>query len=139
MRAVGNVVNLSTILGLVIAKVGRAQLSRSERGLILAEHYRRGFPKASAFTVGNVVIVPKASAAELARRLPEVLDHEDTHAWQYLYCLGLPFLPAYACAMAWSLVRTGDRAAANIFEVQADLTKGGYREVSRSWPWRRSS
>ncbi len=58
---------------------------------------------------------------------PTLMEHEDGHAWQYAYCLGLPFLPLYAMAVAWSMVRTGDRASANHFEVQADLLKGGYR------------
>jgi len=54
------------------------------------------------------------------------MEHEDAHAWQYAYCLGLPFIPLYFMALAWSVLRTGDRASANHFERQADLAKGGY-------------
>jgi hypothetical protein len=31
--------------------------------------------------------------------------------------------------MAWSVLRTGDRAARNFFERQAGLAIGGYREL----------
>lgn len=125
-RALANVVNLSTPLGVAVALIGRSRLRAASDGLIVAEGYRPNFPIAGAFTIGNVVIVPKRTLAELEAVNPQVLVHEDAHAWQYAYCLGLPFLPAYVAAMGWSWLRTGDRAAANFFEVQADLDKGGY-------------
>ena len=59
-------------------------------------------------------------------RRPELLAHEERHAWQYVACLGLPFLPLYAAAMAWSQLRTGDRASRNVFERHAGLDAGGY-------------
>lgn len=129
IRAVANTVNLSTPVGLAIAAAGRARFRRGPDGLVFAENYRLPFPIAGAFTVGNVVIVPRRTMAELAERHPDVVEHEDAHAWQYSYCLGLPFLGAYTAAMGWSWVRTGDRASANFFERQADLTKGGYSEL----------
>lgn len=129
IRAVANTCNLSTPLGLVIAAVGRGRLRLGPDGLLFAEKYRLRFPIAGAFTVGNVVIVPRGTMAELAERHPDVVEHEDAHAWQYSYCLGLPFLGAYTAAMGWSWVRTGDRASANFFERQAGLAKGGYAEV----------
>ncbi len=122
----GNAVNLSTPLGLLVAVLGRARLRLGPRGLILAEGYRLPFPVAGAFTVGDVVLT-SADFAELARRHPELLDHEEKHSWQYLCCLGLPFLPAYAIGLGWSVLRTGDLAAANVFEVWAGLADGGYR------------
>lgn len=130
-RAVANVVNLSTPLGLVIAAIGRSRLTLRGGGIVLAEGYRLSFPVAGAFTVGNVVLVPGRTMAEIEAINPDVLAHEDAHAWQYSYCLGLPFLPAYAVAMGWSWLRTGDRAAANVFEVQADLAKGGYTDYPK--------
>ena len=42
--------------------------------------------------------------------------------------LGLPFLPAYALAAAWSMWRTGDPASRNVFERRASLALGGYIE-----------
>ena len=35
--------------------------------------------------------------------------------------------PLYMLAMAWSMVRSGDRASANHFELQAGLERGGYQ------------
>ena len=128
LRSVGNVVNLSTPLGLLVAKVGRAEVRRGPRGLYLGEHYRLGFPVAGAFTIGNVIITAR-TWDELLSRHPALLDHEERHTWQYLCCAGLPFYPLYGVSMAWSMLTTGDRAAGNFFERQAGLATGGYREL----------
>ena len=65
-------------------------------------------------TVGNVVLT--ASDFEvLRRRNPELLDHEDAHAWQWFYCAGLPFLPLYGLACAWSWLRRGDVWSGNFY------------------------
>lgn len=125
IRAVANVVNLTTPLGLGMSAIGRARLRRGPRGLILAEHYGLPFPRAGAFTVGNVVVTAR-TLEELTARCPGTLDHEDTHAWQYAATLGLPFLPLYGLSSLWSWLRTGDWASGNVFERQAGLAKGGY-------------
>lgn len=125
VRVLGNAVNLSTPLGLVVAGLGRARLRPGPRGLVLGEGYRLPFPLAGAFTVGNVIITPSTFAA-LLQRHPELLTHEEQHSCQYLCCLGLPFLIAYPVAMGWSMVRTGNQAAGNVFEIQAGLESGGY-------------
>lgn len=127
VRRWGNLLNLSTPLGLLIAIAGRAEVSAGPRGLILAEHYRFAFPPASAFTVGNVVVTGH-TLDRLAEANPHTLDHEDAHAWQYLVTLGLPFLPLYAASSVWSWLRTGDWASANVFERHAGLFEGGYPE-----------
>ena len=131
VRAVGNAVNLSSVLGLGLALAGRAQLSRGPQALLLAEHYRLPLPKAGAFTIGNVVLVPKRTLAELEQLHPGTAAHEAAHAWQYFGFLGLPFLPAYALASGWSWLRTGDPASANWFERNAGLVSGGYPENPR--------
>lgn len=128
VRRVGNLVNLSTPLGLLIAAAGGARRRPGPYGLTLAEGYAIRFPSAGAFTVGNVVISP-VTFTDLTRRHPEVMEHEDAHAWQYLCCGGLPFLPLYALAVGWSWLRTGDPASANPFERGAGLARGGYREA----------
>jgi hypothetical protein len=137
LRAVWNAVNLSTPLGLAVAGLGRARLSRGPRGLVFAEGYRLGFPVAGAFTVGCVIVTPTSLAA-LEERHPGTLDHEDAHAWQWAALLGLPFLPAYLVAAGWSWLRTGDVASRNVFERKAGLVRGGYHERPATWAgWQR--
>jgi hypothetical protein len=125
LRSLGNLINLSTPLGLAVARIGRASIERGPRGLYLCEHYRLPFPIAGAFTIGNVITTGSTWEAMLSR-YPDLLRHEEGHTWQYLYCAGLPFYPLYALSMAWSLALTGDRAARNFFERQAGLSLGGY-------------
>lgn len=128
VRNFANWCNLSTPLGLVVARIGGARPRRDPRGLWLAEGYRLGFPMAGAFTVGSVVITASPSWADLEARRPGLMAHEEHHCWQYAYSMGLLYLPTYAAAMGWSWLRTGDRAAANFFEKAAGLERGGYRE-----------
>lgn len=132
VRAGGNAINLSTLLGLALAAAGRARFRRGPEALLVAEQYRLPLPKAGAFTVGNVVLVPGGALAEVEARCPGTTAHEAAHAWQYFVCLGLPFLPLYAVAAGWSWLRTGDAASANVFERLAGLARGGYVERPRS-------
>jgi hypothetical protein len=133
-RRIGNLVNLSTPTGLLVAALGRATVQRGPNGLILAENYRFRFPVAGAFTIGNVILT-SGRWEDLERRFPELLDHEEAHTWQYLYCFGLPYYLAYSACMGWSVLRTGDRAAANFFEREAGLVRGGYRELPNRSLW----
>jgi hypothetical protein len=135
-RWYANFLNLATPFGLLVAKLGGARLRPGPDGLVLAEGYRLGFPLAGAFTVGNVIVTAK-DFPSLLRRHPDLLKHEGRHAWQWMLCLGLPFLPLYLVAMAWSWLRTGDRAAGNLFEQAAGLAAGGYQLVG-SKPRRRA-
>ena len=123
-----NWVNLSTPLGLVLARVGGARFRRGPRRSILADYYRWTFPTGGAFTVGDVVIT-RHDLDLLATRRPALFEHELAHSRQWAACLGLPFLPLYAASMGWSWLRTGDRAARSFFERQAGLDDGGYAEV----------
>ena len=131
VRSLANWLNLSTPLGLALAGLGRARVRRGPRGLFIAEGSRLGLPRASAFTVGNVVLTPHPAMDALLAGSPRLLDHEDGHAWQYTYCLGLPFLPLYGLSAIWSWLRTGDTGSANFFERQAGLDAGGYQDLPR--------
>jgi hypothetical protein len=131
LRRAGNLVNLSTPLGVLLATVGRARIRRGPHGLLLAEGCRLPLFAAGAMTVGDVVLT-RGRFGDLVRHLPRVLEHESVHAVQWLRWGGLPFLPAYLLGGAWSLLRTGDRAAGNPFEVAAGLADGGYREPTRA-------
>lgn len=126
LRNVANLVNLSTPLGLLVALGTRSRL-RVVKGLLVAEESRLRLP-AAAMTIGSVVLVPRRTLEQAVERIPGLLEHEDAHAWQYAYCFGLPFVPAWFVAAGWSWLRSGDRATANHFEVQAGLALGGYRE-----------
>lgn len=129
LKAVLNVANGSTLLGLGVAAAGRARVGRGPRGLVLATSYRWSFPHAAAFTVGNVVLT-RHDAGWLAER-PRLLRHEERHSWQYVWTLGLPMLPLYGVAAAWSWVRGGDHSTHNVFETAAGLADGGYPLLSR--------
>jgi hypothetical protein len=129
-RRLGNLLNLSTPLGVLLARAGRARIRGGPHGLLLAENVRLPFPDAGALTIGDVVLTT-GRFADLVGRLPRVLDHEARHADQWLRWGGLPFIPAYLLGAGWSLLRTGDRAAANPFERAAGLGDGGYAEVDR--------
>ncbi|HEV2930854.1 MAG TPA: hypothetical protein VGW74_19395 [Propionibacteriaceae bacterium] len=125
VRLMGNMVNLTTPVGLLVAIIGGARIRRGPRGLFVGEGYRLKFPVANAFTVGSVITTTR-TWPELLRSNPRLFDHEERHTWQYLCCIGLPFYPAYGLCMAWSMLRTGDRAAQNFFERKAGLADGGY-------------
>ena len=109
LRQIANVLNGSTLLGLLLAACARTTVSSGPRGLLIASRYRWRLPFAAAFTVGNVVLF--RAGPEYARANPVLLGHEERHSTQYAWCLGLPFLPLYFMAAGWSLWRPATRAA----------------------------
>lgn len=125
-RQVINWINLSTIIGLLVGKIGQAHFERGPGGLIFGRGYRLAVPPAPAFTVGNVVLL-RIDDVRLATR-PMLIDHEARHATQYAWCFGPVMLVPYALAAAWSWVLTGDPASRNVFERRAGLKAGGYVE-----------
>lgn len=132
VRRALNYANLSTPLGLLVARAGRARTAPGPGGLVLAYGYRLPLPIAGAFTVGNVVLT-RHGEGYLTGAL---LRHEARHASQYAACLGLPMLPAYGAAAVVSLLLSGHQAAWNVFERLAGLEDGGYPR--RPPLWRRS-
>jgi hypothetical protein len=123
-----NVLNGSTVLGVVVARLGGASLRSGPRGLVLGSGYRLPVPPAAAFTVGNVVTT-RHESGWLEER-PRLLAHEERHTWQYVACLGLPMLPLYLLAAGWSYLVGGDPAVHNAFERHAGLADGGYPTLS---------
>jgi hypothetical protein len=124
LRAVLNWLNLSTPLGLAVARLGGAAVVRHDRGTYLAPGYRPGFPVAGAFTIGNVIVSGHDLAWLQAR--PALLRHEDRHCTQYAFCVGTPLLPLYVVAAGVSFALAGDHASYNPFERLAGLADGGY-------------
>ena len=130
-RAVLNTLNLSTPAGLLVARIGGARPRRTSDGLIVARGYRRRVPPAPAFTLGNVILVraPAAYPDDPFGSLPQSLrEHEARHATQYAVCGGVLMPAVYFLAAGWSWLRTGDFASRNVFERDAGLLTGGYRE-----------
>lgn len=125
LRQVANIVNLSTPLGLLLARAARTSVRRAPDGLVVARGYRWPVPSAPAFTVGNVVLIRLDDDALAAR--PRLMAHEARHATQYAACFGPLLLPLYLLACAWSWLRGRDVAAHNVFERLAGLEDGGYR------------
>ncbi len=126
VRQVVNLVNLSTLLGLVVAVVGGAGLRKGPDGLLLGYGYHLRLPVNPVFTLGNVVVFKDGDSVHVRR--PTLLTHEARHATQYALCLGPVMLPFYGLAAAWSWICTGDPASRNLFERWAGLKDGGYRE-----------
>ena len=126
LRSALNWMNGSTLLGLAAAKLVGCELRPASCGLIFAHHYSPRLPKASAFTVGNVVLF--RAGPEVVARRPRLVEHEARHCTQYALCFGLPFLPAYFLAAGASWLLTGDPASRNVFERGAGLQEGGYVE-----------
>lgn len=124
LRRVANLVNLSTPLGLLVARIGRAEVTAGRDGFVWAERYRLPFPVATAFTVGDVLITA-GRWDDLRRDQPLLAGHEQRHSGQYALCGGL-FLPFYGLATVWSWIRCRDRFSHNVFERLAGLSDGGY-------------
>jgi hypothetical protein len=131
LRQAVNMVNLSTPAGLLVARIGRARLRRSRAGLIVGHGYVLPVPPAPAFTLGNVVLLrdPAPSRRDPIGSIPvPLLAHEERHATQYAIAGGVLMPVLYLGAAGWSWLRTGDFASRNIFERDAGLALGGYRE-----------
>ena len=128
IKRIVNLLNGSTALGCAVATLGRARIGGGPRGLVVATGYRLRVPAAAAFTIGNVVTT-RHDRTWLEDR-PLLVRHEERHTWQYVVCLGLPMIPLYLTAAAWSYLRGGDPAVHNAFERLAGLADGGYPTVA---------
>ena len=78
LRQLANVLNASTTLGLLLARLAGTETVGGPRGLVIAAGYRWRLPFAQAFTVGNVVIF--RAGAEEALANPVLLGHEERHS-----------------------------------------------------------
>jgi hypothetical protein len=126
VRLVANLVNGSTLAGVLVAAAGRARLARGRDGLLIGDRYRLPVPPAPAFTLGNVIMTRIERDALLAQEA--LLAHEARHATQFAWCAGLVMLPLYFTAAGASWVLTGDFGSRNIFERRAGLADGGYAD-----------
>jgi hypothetical protein len=133
IRTVVNWVNLSTLLGLLVARIGGATRHRRGRGTYVCTGYRFGFPVASAFTLGSVITTKHDSDWMESR--PLLLQHEDRHCTQYAILVG----PVMLLSVGISYLIAGDHSSYNPFERLAGLDDGGYpRPMTRFSRQRRS-
>jgi hypothetical protein len=115
---------LSTLLGLLIARLGGATITRRGRGTFVCAGYRYGFPVASAFTIGSVIT--SKHDLDWLRDRPVLLQHEDRHCTQYAFLVGPVMLPLYFVSVGVSYLIAGDHSSYNPFERLAGLDDGGY-------------
>ena len=126
VRLAVNLVNGSTLAGVLVAAAGGARLTRARDGLLVALGYRLPVPPAPAFCLGNVIVTRLDAMG--ARNAQALLGHEARHATQYAWCGGVLMLPLYFLAAGVSWLLTGDFGSRNIFERRAGLAEGGYTE-----------
>lgn len=126
VRLAANLVNGSTLAGLLVAAAGRARLAGGGDGLLIGERYRLPLPPAPAFCLGNVIMTRIERDALLRQKA--LLAHEARHATQFAWCAGLVMLPLYFAAAGVSWALTGDFASRNVFEQRAGLAGGGYAD-----------
>ncbi len=123
LRLAVNLVNGSTLAGLLLAFAGRSRPAAAPGGLAVA--YRVRLPmRTDAFCLGNVILTRRDPAS-----LPgdsRLLAHEARHATQYACRGGLVMLPLYGIAAALSWALTGNPGSLNVFERRAGLADGGY-------------
>ena len=131
IRTVINWVNLSTLLGMLVARLGGATRHRRGRGTYVCPGYRYRFPAAGAFTVGSVII-SRHDLDWLVDR-PVLLRHEDRHSTQYAFLLGPVMLPLYFASVGVSYLLAGDHSSYNPFERLAGLADGGYPKPTTRW------
>ncbi len=129
VRTVVNWLNGSTLLGLLLARLGGATPVRRGRGTWVAGGYRWNFPRAGAFTLGSVILSTREVDDLVGRE--RLLEHEDRHCTQYAWCFGPLMLVPYVLGVATSWVLAGDHSSYNPFERLAGLADGGYPEPTR--------
>jgi hypothetical protein len=126
LRLVVNLLNGSTAAGVLVAAAGRARLTRTRDGLLVAVRYRLPVPPAPAFCLGNVIVTRLDTGT--VGGAESLLAHEARHATQFAWCGGVVMLPLYFLAAGLSWLLTGDVASRNVFERRAGLAEGGYAE-----------
>ena len=125
-RLAANILNGSTLTGIVVASAGGARFRPAGDGLLVGAGYRLPVPPAPAFCVGNVLVTRLGYATFTGE--VRLFAHEARHATQYACCGGVLMLPLYGIAAAVSWALCGDFGARNVFEQRAGLADGGYTE-----------
>jgi hypothetical protein len=72
-------------------------------------------------------MITTSGMEQMLSRNPQLIKHEEAHTWQYLYCLGLYYIP-YVIFTGWSVIRTGDRAA-ELLRAPGGTEHGGHATI----------
>jgi len=124
--------NLSTPLGLLIAKIFGGKTIQLENGLYMNYGRKGKYQKAEVITVGDVLLVtfnkdcPHCQQKDLYKLSPKLLRHELKHSEQYAKFGGIIFLALYLFASIKSYIQYKNIWQGNIYEIQAGLEDGGY-------------
>lgn len=127
-----NRLNLSTPLGLLIAKIiGGTTIHYKNK--IYINYGRKGkYIKANAITIGDVILAKKAKGCKLCESgnphdlSNAILRHELKHSEQFAKFGGIIFLALYLFASIKSYIIYKNVWQGNIYEIQAGLEDGGY-------------
>lgn len=125
-RARLNRLNGTTLLGAALARAAGCRRSSGPLGTSVAARYHWPIPNATCFVIGDVIFCRRTAEWLHEPTQQRMLAHELRHTTQYAW-LGPTFLPLYFASCGWSYLLTGDRAARNPLERQANLADGGYR------------
>ena len=127
-----NRLNLSTPLGLLIAKIIGGTTIQLENGLYMNYGRKGKYKKAEVITVGDVLLVTfnkdclHCQQKDLYDLSPNLLRHELKHSEQFAKFAGIIFLALYLFASIKSYIQYKNFWQGNIFEIQAGLVDGNY-------------
>jgi hypothetical protein len=127
-----NKLNLSTPLGLLIAKIIGGTTIQKENGIYLNYGRKGKYIKADAMAIGDVVLVKQVKGCKLCESgsphdlSDSLLRHELIHSEQYAKFGGIIFLALYLLYSIKSFLIYKNTWQDNIFEIQAGLEDGGY-------------
>jgi hypothetical protein len=127
-----NRLNLSTSLGLLIAKIIGGTTIQKENGIYLNYGRKGKYLKADAMAIGDVVLVKQVKGCKLCESgnphdlSNALLRHELKHSEQCAKFGGVIFLALYLFASIKSYIQYKNFWQGNIFEIQAGLEDGNY-------------
>jgi hypothetical protein len=113
-----NNINLSTLLGLTIAKFLGGKTIQLDSKLYINYGRSGKYIKYKAITIGDVILARKELKTSL-------INHELKHSIQFAY-LGILFFPIYALFSLYSYYKYSNTWQGNIFEINAGLEDGEY-------------
>jgi hypothetical protein len=131
-RHVLNTFNLSTFLGLLIAKIIGGTTIQLDNNIYINYGRKGKYLKAKAVCIGDVLLVKQLKGCKLCEAgnphdlSNELLRHELKHSEQFAKFGGLVFLALYLFASIKSFIIYKNVWQGNIYEIQAGLEDGGY-------------